>query len=167
MHAGATFSGVVAAAGALEAYVSEIAAHQREVRLLTEMERESIRREKEVPKKFRLLLQSWGVSDFHKKPLYLDLCALFALRNCFVHRSGEFLSPGDWPAKLAPYKGRIRHVTKSGLDWTSQVLDADTASWALSIARDVLALTNKEVPDPGVSGVTRPVGKVRVGARPA
>jgi hypothetical protein len=165
MHGGATFSGIIGAAGALEAYVSEIAAHQVQVRLLTEMERTSIRKEKEVPKKFRLLLESWALPDFHGQTLYLDLCALFALRNCLVHRSADFLTPGEWPEKLKPYQGRIPHVQGTGLDWTSQVLDADTAAWALLVARRVLKLAGYEVPDPGVLGMTHPPPTRAVGRR--
>lgn len=150
IHGSATFTAIVAAAAALEAYISEIAAHQVQFRLLTKWEQEEIRKKKEVPAKFRLLLRAWAVHRFHLKPLYLDLCALFGLRNSLIHRSAEFLVPGHWPRKLSPYKGRIPHVRGEGLDWTSQVLAAETGQWALQTAKAVLAFVRPEVPDPAL-----------------
>lgn len=156
IHGSASFTAIVAGAAAVEAYISEIAAHQLQYRLLAPFERDAIKKEKEVPKKFRLLLRSWAVHNFHKEPLYLDLCALMALRNCLIHRSAEFMAPGEWPEKLRAYRGRIPHAKGEGLDWTSQLLNADTAAWAHGVGRRVLEAARKEIPDPAALGLLPP-----------
>jgi len=58
-HAGATFTAIVAAAAAAEAFLSEILAHQADVQFIKPSERAAIRKTNGLAQKFNALLKAW------------------------------------------------------------------------------------------------------------
>ena len=149
-HGGASFTAIVAATCATEAYLSEVLAPLEEKGFITSAERDDIRRRDGLWSKYNALARKFN-DGLHKKPIYGRFQALVHLRNAMVHRSAEYLQPGVWPDEVAPYKTVIPHVSGDGLDWTSQVYDADTASWAVTTANEFLKCVDDHVPDPGRS----------------
>lgn len=144
---GAAFCGILCGAGGVEAYLSEILAHQAEVRMIDASDRAKIQRERGVARKYLRLTKVWG-KNLSIDPIYSHLNALISLRNAVVHRSAEFLEPGVWPTEAAPYQSVIPHAKGSGLDWTSQVLTVVTARWAVETAWEVLRRIDDYLPDP-------------------
>ncbi len=147
-HGGASFTAIVAAACATETYLSEVLAHLQEKSLITQSERDAIRKKDGLWSKYNCLARAFG-SGIHKEPVYNTFQALIHLRNCMIHRSAEYSEPGVWPEEVRPYKAVIPHVAGEGLDWTSQVFDAGTAYWAVQTAKAFLAKVDDYIPDPG------------------
>ncbi len=147
-HGGASFTAIVGATCATEAYLSEVLAHLAEKKFITSDERDEIRRKNGLWSKYNALATKFNGS-LHEEPIYNEFQALVHLRNAIVHRSADYLEPGVWPDKVAPYKDVIPHVAGDGLDWTSQVYDADTAAWAVGVAKEFLQRIDDYVPDPG------------------
>ena len=154
-HGGATFSAIVAATAATEAYLSELLAHLADVRVLSKDEREKIRKKAHLWEKYNALAKLFG-SGIDGLPVYRPYQALVTLRNTLIHRNAEFIEPGTWPEKLSKFRDVIPHVSGTTLDWNSQVLDADTAHWAADSAWQFLTEVDSYIPDParfpGASG---------------
>ncbi len=146
-HGGASFTAVVAATSATETYLSEVLAHLEEKKVIKQAERDEIRRKEGLWTKYNALAKKFG-GDLSRHATYDPFVALVRLRNSMVHRSAEYLEPGVWPPKVAPYKDLIPHATGDGLDWTSQVFDAQTAEWAVNTARKFLVAVDDYMPDP-------------------
>ncbi len=148
VQGGAAFSAVIAATCATEAYLSELLAHLQAVGFISRDEREEIRRGNGLWAKFNALAKKFG-KEIDGLPVYRRYEALVNVRNCLVHRSAEFLEPGEWPSRLAPFKSVIPHASGDGLDWTSEVYSAATAEWAIKVAREFLVAVDDYIPDPG------------------
>jgi hypothetical protein len=119
-----------------------------ETRLIRPADREKIRRKDGLSAKYNALAKIFdGALD--RRPVYAKHVALTSLRNCLIHRSADYLEPGQWPLEVAPHKGVIPHVQGTGLDWTSQVLARVTAQWALDTAVEFLTEVDEHIPDPG------------------
>ena len=144
---GAVFTAIVTAAGAVETYLSELLAHLAHVRWIDRREREKVRKESGVAKKFQRLACIWR-KDLSKDPIYQPLGALMTLRNVLIHRSAEFLPANQWPEELASFRRTIPHEQGHGLDWTSQVLGLSTAEWASDTAWRFFKRFDDYVPDP-------------------
>jgi hypothetical protein len=150
-HTASVFVAIVTAASSAEFYLSEILAHLENVRLIDRVERDRVRSRDRVWKKFNALAKIFH-REIHDEPYYRPYCALVVLRNCLVHRSAEFLPLNQWPADLEDYREMIPHVAGDQLDWTSQLLDADTARWAVEAARSFVDAVHAIVPDPAGMG---------------
>lgn len=147
-HGAASFAGIVLAVAACEAYLSEIVAHLTTTGKILPAQRLKIQREDRLWKKFNRLVRLFDTSGVTTSPIYRAFQALIVLRNCLVHRSAEFLTPQEWPKDLRNHRTTIPHVSTAGLDWTSRVLDAGTAAWAVNIATAWLRLVKSHVPEP-------------------
>jgi hypothetical protein len=150
MQAGACFTAVVAAAGSVEAYLSELLAHLEEAQFITSEERTEVKREEGLWRKFNRLAQIFGApSDaLPARPEYSRLTALIKLRNALIHRSADFLPLDEWPEELRNVRTLIPHEKGTELDWTSQVLVPATAAWAVQGATKILAVMDEFIPDP-------------------
>lgn len=148
IHGAASYTAIVASAGAAEAYLSEVLAHLERTGTINATKRNKIRREDRLWKRFQALVLTFSNLRLSTLPIYREFQALVTLRNCLVHRSADFVPPGRWPSKLDSFKSEIPHVRGRGLDWTSQVLDADTAGWARRLAKRFLATVRSMIPDP-------------------
>jgi hypothetical protein len=148
VSAGAAFSAIVAAAGAVETYLSELLAHLEDKELITADVRAEIRRLEGLWAKYNRLAAKFGSSEFYKEPLYNRLQALIHLRNCMIHRSAEYRAANDWPEEVASYKSVIPHEKGNELDWTSQVFSVPTAEWAVKTSWDFLVMVDNHIPDP-------------------
>ena len=146
-HGRASFTAVVAATSAADTYLSELLAHLQEKKLITPSERDEIRQNEGLWKKYNALARKFG-GHLSKDATYDRFVALVRLRNTIVHRSAEYLQSAVWPPEVAPYRGLIPHATGDGLDWTSEVFDATTAEWGVETAKRFLEAVDKYVPDP-------------------
>lgn len=149
-HGAASYTAIVTAVGATEAYLSEVLAHLEHAGTISAAVRNRIRRKDRLWKRFQELVLTFSSFRLSVDPIYRQFQGLVTLRNSLVHRSAEFVSPGKWPSRLESYKNEIPHIRTSGLDWTSRVLDADTAAWARSGAKGFLQLVRSHVPDPAI-----------------
>jgi hypothetical protein len=152
LHGAASFTGIVTAAASTEAYLSEILAHLTRVGRLGAGERDKIRGKNRLWKRLNALVKRFHKNGLAQDPMYVKFQALVNLRNCLIHRSAEFLRPGVWPEDIRNHRQTIPHVAGPGLDWTSQVLDADTAEWARSVGAGIVKIAKRYVPDPAKAG---------------
>jgi hypothetical protein len=148
--AGAAFTAIVTAAGTIEACLSEVMAHLEEVGVIKPEEREELKAERHLWKKWNRLAQIFGAepTELSGTDQYRALIALVKLRNVLVHRSAEFLPLNEWPEELNDVRALIPHVVGAELDWTSQVLVQETADWAVTSAKAFLKLADEYVLDP-------------------
>src|SRR3982751_224201 len=97
--AGAALTAIVAAASTIEAYLSEVMAHLEDAGVIKPHERQELKAERHLWKKWNRLARMLGAepTELSDTDQYRALIALVTLRNVLVHRSADFLPLNKCP----------------------------------------------------------------------
>ena len=145
--AGATAAAVLLACAAIEAYLSEYATVARLPDPVLDEVRDGT---DSLHTRFLGLCDALGLdrASWENAEVFKNLRCLVFLRNAIAHRKAAFLERGKWPSSLSTCKQRIPYHKPGEHHWTSVLLVADVAHWAVKQATAWLQWVDSELPSP-------------------